>query len=75
MAGNSVSYVTGVIYFPNQQMTYNGGGDGDWHCTQLVARRIQFTGNSRSRLTINDEVCGGSGIDIPEGTPRVRLVA
>lgn len=73
--GNSVSYVTGVIYFPNQQITYNGNGDGAWRCTQLVARRIQFSGNNRSRLTTDEDICEGTGVESPEGTPRVRLIA
>lgn len=72
--GNSNSFVTGILYFPNQQITYNGGGDNTWRCTQFVARRIQFSGNSLSRFT-DGRACDGTGVDPAEGGRRIRLVA
>lgn len=71
--GNSVSYIEGVLYFPRQQLTYNGNGNGNWRCTQFVARRIQFSGNNTSKFTSGD-TCDGTLP--PDATARrVRLVA
>lgn len=72
--GNSSSRITGVVYFPNQQLTYNGNGDAAWACMRLVARRVQFSGNNRTRFSTSRTYCAGTGVsDIP-GVPRVRLV-
>lgn len=73
--GNSSSWINGVLYFPKQQLTYNGNGNGAWQCTQFVARRIQFSGNNHSKFTTSDAVCDPSGVDPVRGPPRIRLVA
>src|SRR4029453_7712290 len=44
--GNSTNKIKGVIYFPSQQITYNGTGTGSATCTQFVAKRIYWSGNS-----------------------------
>ena len=44
--GTSGATVTGAVYFPNQQLTYNGNGTGTATCTQFVAKRIYWSGNA-----------------------------
>jgi hypothetical protein len=76
--GNSTSKITGVVYFPNQQLTYNGNGDADWQCMRLVARRVQFSGNNRTRFSTTRSVCTsyvGTALGEIGGGTRVRLVA
>ena len=73
--GNSTSSITGVIYFPNQQLTYNGGGSATWSCMRLVARRVQFSGNNHTKFSSSRTYCAGTGVDEVPGGTRVRLVA
>jgi len=73
--GNSASKITGIVYFPNQQLTYNGNGDADWACMRLIARRIQFSGNNTSKISNTAARCAGTGIDNAGSATRVRLVA
>ena len=71
--GNSTNKVTGVVYFPNQQLTYNGDGTGTATCTQFVAKRIYWSGNSgMNNFTANCDMAGITGITT---TLRVRLVS
>jgi hypothetical protein len=44
--GNSSSVITGALYFPSQELTYNGTGNTTATCTMIVARRVDFSGNS-----------------------------
>ncbi|HVZ30126.1 MAG TPA: pilus assembly protein TadG-related protein [Asticcacaulis sp.] len=44
--GNAASVMTGAIYFPRQTVSYIGNFQGANGCTQLVARTIQWSGNS-----------------------------
>lgn len=44
--GNAASVMTGAIYFPNQVVSYIGNFQGANGCTQLVARIVQWSGNS-----------------------------
>ena len=70
--GGSSSMITGALYFPSQELWYNGGGVGNATCTMIVARRIVFTGNSNFK---------GLSQCITEGLPQnntvrmIRLVA
>ena len=71
--GNSTNKITGVVYFPNQQVTYNGNGTGSATCTQFVAKRIYWSGSSgMNNFTKNCEMHGMSTI---KTGLRVRLVA
>ena len=71
--GSTGYTVQGVIYFPNQQITYEGNGTGGAKCTQFVAKRIYWSGNSGvNNFTKNCSMFGMGGIT--SGT-RVRLVA
>jgi len=71
--GNSTNKITGVVYFPNQQVTYNGNGTGSATCTQFVAKRIYWSGNTgMNNFTANCDMNGMSAITT---SLRVRLVA
>ena len=70
--GNSTNKIRGIIYFPNQQLTYNGDGTGTATCTQFVAKRIYWSGNSGvNNFTKN---CDMYGINAITTSLRVRLV-
>ena len=71
--GNSTNKIRGVVYFPNQQVTYNGTGTGTAQCTQFVAKRLYWSGNSGlNNFTKNCEAFGMNAITAPL---KVRLVA
>ena len=71
--GNSTAKIQGVIYFPSQQVTYNGTGTGSATCTQFVAKRLYWSGNSGlNNFTKN---CPNTGIQAIQAPLRVRLVA
>ena len=75
--GNSGSIVQGALYFPSQQLDYNGTGTTNAICTMFVARRVNFSGNS---VTTNKfkklSDCSAYGIPGGSGVTRmVRLVA
>jgi Flp pilus assembly protein TadG len=71
--GNSTNKIRGVVYFPNQQLTYNGTGTGTATCTQFVAKRLYWSGNSGlNNFTKNCEAFGMTAITAPL---KVRLVA
>jgi hypothetical protein len=71
--GNSTNKVRGIIYFPNQQITYNGTGTGSATCTQFVAKRLYWSGNSGlNNFTSN---CENFGIQAITAPLKVRLVA
>jgi Flp pilus assembly protein TadG len=57
--GGSDQLITGAIYFPNQSVCYNGNSAtvGAGKCTQLIARSIDWTGNSSVKLD-----CAGTGV-------------
>lgn len=72
--GNNTSGVQGVMYMPNRSLLYNGGGGiAQDKCMQLIARRIDFTGNSKFKM---GSVCGHAGMRGHTGGGwLVRLVA
>ena len=73
--GGSAGDITGVLYFPSQQLTYNGGGNTNATCTQFVIKRIVFTGNNGTNITSDKEICKDSGFPPIIGGRKVRLVA
>ncbi len=44
--GGSNLNLRGVIYFPQQQLTFNGGATMSIKCLQMVAQAISFSGNA-----------------------------
>lgn len=74
--GNSGSIITGAIYFPSQEVWYNGTGTTSATCTMFVAKRITFTGNSGvSNKFKSLEDCVSVGLPSNSSIRMVRLVA
>ena len=67
--GNSASNIEGGIYFPSQELTFNGNTGMQTRCIQLVAKRLVFTGNSS---VVNECPDDGGAESFP--TAMVRLV-
>ena len=57
--GNSSSKFQGAMYFPKQQVTFNGTAGINTTCMQLVVRRVVFTGTAG--ITNNCPSGSGSG--------------
>lgn len=75
--GNSSSVVTGALYFPNQEVQYNGTGNTSASCTLFVAKNINFTGNSETAnvfKSLKSDECKAAGLPPVEGGRLVRLV-
>jgi Flp pilus assembly protein TadG len=73
--GNSSSGVQGVIYMPGRSLLYNGGGGAaeTGKCMQIVAKRVDFTGNSKFKM---GSACASAGLKGHTGGGwLVRLVA
>jgi hypothetical protein len=68
--GNSNGGVQGVVYFGNQSLLWNGGGNGTAICLELAVKRIAFSGNSKFKA-IGE--CG-YGDDDDDANRIVRLV-
>jgi hypothetical protein len=69
--GGSDQIIDGIIYFPNQNLTFNGGSDLVDSCVQIIASMIDFQGNS---VLENDEtVCANVGVSTG-GTGGGQLV-
>lgn len=68
--GNSSSFLQGGLYFPSQQLTFNGTAGMTTECLQLVARRVSYSGN----LNISNSCPADSGASAFTGK-KVRLVA
>lgn len=67
--GNSGSTINGAMYFPNSYFNYLGNAQTQATCIQLVARRLDFSGNG----TIQNSCDTGSGRNNFTAT-YVRLV-
>lgn len=46
LSGDGTSSLTGAIYMPTQEFRFSGNFSGEDGCLQLVADKIQFTGNA-----------------------------
>jgi hypothetical protein len=72
--GNSGSIIQGALYFPSQELEYNGTGTTSAICTMFVARRLNFSGNSATTNKfrgVNDPVCAAYGLG---GGPVIQMV-
>ena len=58
--GGSDQSIDGVIYFPKQKLTYNGGSDIVDSCVQIIANTVEFKGNSY--LENDVDVCEAVGV-------------
>jgi hypothetical protein len=73
--GNSGSIITGALYFPTQELQYNGTGNTTATCTMFVAKRITFTGNSSTSNKFKKLAdCSSEGLPSNASTRMVRLV-
>ena len=73
--GNSASLIQGALYFPSQQLNYNGTGNTSAVCTKFVALRLDFTGNSgTTNKFASAEDCGYLGWPGEDTAVMVRLV-
>ncbi len=62
--GNAGSTLNGAIYFPTSDLDYSGNFSGSYGCTQIVTRRVTFTGNSS--LNVNCLAAGTRRIPVAE---------
>lgn len=67
--GNSSSKLQGAIYFPKQEVQFTGNSGMNINCIKLVAKRLDFTGNSK----ITNVCPANSGVAQILGT-KVKLV-
>jgi hypothetical protein len=67
--GNTDSFYQGAIYFPKQQVKFNGTAGMSTDCLQIVSRRVVFLGNS----SISNVCPTGSGSHSFTGT-AVKLI-
>ena len=51
--GGSTQYLGGAIYVPTGDVSFAGGAGTSTSCTQLIARSVNFTGNSQFALNCN----------------------
>ncbi|HEX8234094.1 MAG TPA: hypothetical protein VF559_12215 [Caulobacteraceae bacterium] len=51
--GTADSLMTGALYFPKQQVRYQGNFSGVNGCTQVVANTVEWTGNTTLRVDCN----------------------
>ncbi|MEO5375827.1 MAG: pilus assembly protein TadG-related protein [Alphaproteobacteria bacterium] len=69
--GGSSLNLTGALYFPNQQLTFNGGNNTSGsQCTKIVARIIKFSGGSE----FENEGCEAAGVADITTASTVALV-
>ena len=74
--GNSNSTINGAVYFPSQELNYNGTGSTNATCTLLVAKRLVFSGNSSATNKFKSAAqCAAFGLPTITGGRRIRLVA
>jgi hypothetical protein len=74
--GNSDSVITGALYFPSQELNYNGTGNTTATCTMFVARRVNFSGNSATTNKFKKlSDCGAEGLPSGGAVRMVRLVS
>ena len=74
--GGNSSIIQGALYFPNQELIYNGNGTSSFTCTRLVGKRLVFTGSSTvsNKFAAAEDCPWGEDGAIRAGR-RVRLVA
>lgn len=56
--GNNGSTISGALYFPNADITFNGDSGMSAKCMQVVAKDVKFTGNSSVSNQCDDHTYG-----------------
>lgn len=62
--GTAGSTLNGAVYFPSSDLNYSGDFSGSYGCTQIVTRRVTFTGNSS--LNVDCSAAGTRRIPVAE---------
>jgi len=70
--GNLSSEFEGAVYFPNQEVTVNGGNSATSPCLQIVAWQVSFSGNSD--MSADNTVCSAAGVEPIEIPGPIALV-
>lgn len=65
--GGSAQSITGVIYFPTENVSYAGGSSSSSDCTQVVSYTLTVTGNADFNNTCPGD--GMSTINVQDGAP------
>ena len=68
--GNSSTSFDGTVYVPNQGLTFTGSSGASTKCAMVVARRVQFSGNSN----IQNDLTGCTAASKVKGKV-IRLIA
>ena len=55
--GNSSTILQGAVYFPSQDVDFQGNFSGNYGCLQVIADRVTYTGSA----TFNNN-CSGTGV-------------
>lgn len=67
--GTASSRLTGAIYFPKQQVEYDGNFSGNGGCTQIVAATVAWNGNTHFNVD-----CTTYGLEPIQAGSAVRLI-
>jgi hypothetical protein len=67
--GNATTSFQGAIYFPSQYVQFLGNFGGNHACLQVIADRIDYTGNA----TFNSN-CAGTGVKQIITVGNIKLV-
>ena len=62
--GTAGSTLNGAVYLPSSDLNYSGDFSGTYGCTQIVTRRVTFTGNSS--LNVDCSAAGTRRIPVGE---------
>ncbi|MEN8660216.1 TadE/TadG family type IV pilus assembly protein [Marivita sp.] len=72
LSGNSDSDTNGVVYFPNDQLTYTGNSGSSYPCIKVIASQLEVTGSGT--VTIGCDPSLPTGAPSFESALRVKLV-
>jgi len=67
--GNSSTILQGAIYFPSQELDFQGNFSGDYACLQVIGDKITYTGSA----TFHNN-CVGTGVKTIPTPGSIALV-
>jgi Flp pilus assembly protein TadG len=73
MNGNSTLHLSGIMYMPNREATFNGNSTASGNCMMVAAKTLKIEGN----FSLNNfcVTTGGSAMSIGGTAAEVKLVA
>ena len=72
MNGNSTLHLSGIMYMPNRDATFNGNSSASGNCIMVATKTIKINGNfNLSNFCVST---GGSAMSIGGTTASVKLV-